>query len=124
AMIGADQRDAAMASAPVGREDYTSALETNALQGARVGVARAHYFGYSTQADSLIDAAIALMKAQGATIVDPADIATADKLDACEIEVLLYELKTDLNAYLATRGTAVAARTLQDLHAGDTTEQS
>ena len=124
AMIGADQRDAAMASAPVAREDYTSALETNALQGARIGVARAHYFGYSTQADSLIDAAIALMKAQGATIVDPADIATADKLDACEIEVLLYELKADLNAYLATRGTAVAASTLKDLIAFNERERA
>ncbi len=49
AMVGVDQRDAAMASAPAAREDYTSALNVNALQGARIGVARAQYFGYSAR---------------------------------------------------------------------------
>ena len=56
------------------------------------------------------------MKAQGATIVDPANIPTAARLDACEIEVLLYELKADLNAYLATSADAVAACTPQGPH--------
>ena len=52
----------------------------------------------------LIEAAIAEMKAQGAVIVDPADIPTAAQLDDCEFEVLLYEFKADLNAYLAALG--------------------
>jgi amidase len=124
AMTGVDSRDRAMASAPATREDYTAALKADALKGATIGVARAQYFGYSAQADSLIDAAIAQMKAQGATIVDPADIATANKLDVCEIEVLLYELKTDLNVYLATRGTAAAAGTLKDLIAFNEKERA
>ena len=47
------------------------------------------------------------MKARGAVIVDPADIPTASKLDACEMEVLLYEFKADLNKYLAALGPAV-----------------
>ena len=104
AMVGADQRDIATAAAPPTLQDYTAALQANGLQGARIGVARAQFFGYSDAADRLIDAAIAQMTAQGATIIDPADIPTAARLDACEIEVLLYELKADLNAYLATRG--------------------
>jgi amidase len=124
AMTGKDPRDAAMAAAPAAPADYTAALKAEALKGARIGVARAQYFGYSAQADSLVVAATAVMKAQGATIVDPADIATADKLDACEIEVLLYELKTDLNAYLATRGTTAAARTLKDLIAFNEKERA
>ena len=124
AMIGVDAQDAAMGSAPTAREDYTAALKADALNGARIGVARAQYFGYSAQADALVDAAIALMKAHGATIVDPADIPTASRLDACEIEVLLYELKTDLNAYLATRGTAAAASTLKDLIAFNERERA
>jgi amidase len=123
AMTGKDPRDAATASSPA-PADYTAALKADALKGARIGVARAQYFGYSGHADSLIDAAIALMQAQGATIVDPADIATADKLDACEIEVLLYELKADLNTYLATRGTTAAARTLKDLIAFNEKERA
>jgi len=123
AMAGADPRDAATSSAPAAREDYTAALKATALQGARIGVARAQYFGYSAQADSLIEAAIMRMKVQGATIVDPADIPTAARLDACEIEVLLYELKADLNAYLATRGIATAG-TLKDLIAFNERERT
>jgi amidase len=84
------------------------------MKGARIGVARAHYFGYSPATDRLVDSAIVQMKSQGATIVDPADIATAARLDACEIEVLLYEFKADLNAYLASRPDA-RVRTLADL---------
>ena len=48
----------------------------------------------------LLEAAIAAMKAQGAVIVDPADIPTAAQLDDCEFEILLYEFKAGLNAYL------------------------
>lgn len=123
-MVGMDQSDAAMASAPEAREDYTAALKADALKGARIGVARVQYFGYSPQTDALVDAAIELMKTRGATIVDPADIPTASRLDACEIEVLLYELKADLNAYLATRGTAAAASTLKDLIAFNERERA
>jgi amidase len=114
-MVGLDRQDSSMASVPPERQDYTAALKTDALQGARIGVARKQYFGYSPAADRLIDAATAQMKAQGATIVDPADIPTASRLDACEIEVLLYEFKTNLNAYLATRGPATAAASLKEL---------
>jgi amidase len=124
AMVGVDQQDAAMVSAPAERQDYTAALNADALRGARIGVARAQYFGYSTPADRLIDAALEQMKAQGATIVDPADIPTAARLDACEIEVLLYEFKADLNSYLATRGTAAAATTLKDLIAFNERERA
>jgi amidase len=114
-MVGIDRQDSSMGSAPPERQDYTAALKADALQGARIGVARKQYFGYSPAADRLIDAAIAQIKAQGATIVDPADIPTASRLDACEIEVLLYEFKTNLNAYLATRGPATAAASLKEL---------
>ena len=124
AMVGVDPDDAAMASAPAAREDYTAALKADALEGARIGVARAQYFGYSPPADALVNAAIELMKAKGATIVDPADIPTASRLEGCEIEVLLYEFRADLNAYLATRGTATAAGTLKDLIAFNEREKT
>ena len=60
----------------------------------------------------LIEAAIADMKAQGAVIVDPADIPTAAKMDDCEIEVLLYEFKADLNEYLQALGPAAPVHSL------------
>jgi amidase len=95
--------------------DYTKSLDPGALKGARIGVARKQYFGYSDASDRLIDKAIADMKAQGAVIVDPADIPTASKMDACEMEVLLYEFKADLNKYLASLGPSFPIHSLADL---------
>lgn len=116
AMAGADARDPATASAPASaRTDYTLALDAYALRGARIGVARAHYFGLSPPADRLVEAAIAEMRAEGATIVDPANIDTAAALDGCEIEVLLYEFKAGVNAYLASRGPEAPVHSLADL---------
>ena len=82
AMAGVDPRDRATRAA-VGRaaSDYTTALKADGLKGARIGVARKRYFGYSAATDALIGAAIAEMKKQGAVIVDPADIPTAEQLD-------------------------------------------
>src|SRR5262249_36577743 len=82
--------------------DYTKLLDPNALKGARIGVARKH-FGFSEAVDKVMEEALQAMKAQGATLVDPADVPTQGKFDDSELTVLLYELKADLNAYLNTR---------------------
>ncbi len=106
ALVGVDPRDPATeASAGRFHADYTQFLDPNGLRGARIGVARRRYFGYSPAADRVAEAAIETMRALGATIVDPADIPTADEIATgpSEFEVLLYEFKADLNAYLATR---------------------
>ena len=55
------------------------------------------------------------LKRQGATLVDPADITTLDQLDGSEEQVLLTELKADLNAYLAKLGDSSSVHTLQDI---------
>ena len=57
----------------------------------------AAFFGYNDATDRLVEAALADMKAQGAVIVDPAEIPNAGKYDATELEVLLYEFKADLD---------------------------
>jgi amidase len=125
AMVGVDAQDAATKRAPgkspsfakasEGKIDYTTALRDEALKGARIGVARKRYFGYSPSADRVIDAALAEMKKRGATIVDPADIATGGKLDDCELEILLYEFKADLNAYLGGLASTANVHSLEDL---------
>ena len=116
AMAGVDDSDAASGrSRPYAGRDYTDALDKDALRGARIGVARQRYFGYHPPTDALIERAIADMKAQGATIVDPANIATADKLDACEMPILLHEFKADLNVYLARRGASAKVHSLEEL---------
>lgn len=124
AMAGVDSQDA-QTKESAGRDlAFTRALDANALKGARIGVARKRYFGYSPAADRLIEAAIAEMKARGATIVDPADIATAGELDDCELEVLLYEFKAGLNAYLGRLRPSAPVRSLTDLIAFNEREQA
>jgi amidase len=94
--------------------DYTKSLDANGLKGARIGVAR-KYFGINDSTDALMKEAIAAIKHLGATIVDPADMATTGKYDDTEQEVLLYEFKTDINKYLAGLGLNVKTRTLADV---------
>ncbi len=96
------------------RADYTAVLDANGLKEARIGVARKRFFGYSPVTDRLIETAIGDLKAAGAIIVDPADVPNAGAYEEGELEVLLYEFKADLNAYLATRKD-LPVRTLKDL---------
>jgi amidase len=116
ALTGVDPRDkATAASAGKSASDYAPALRARALEGARIGVARKRYTGYHPDTDRLFDAAIADLKAQGAVIVDPADITTAAQLDDCEFEILLYEFKADLNAYLGPLGPSAKVHSLKEL---------
>src|SRR5689334_23786608 len=89
AMEGAkpDPNDSATTKCPppAGR-DYTRFLNPKGLQGARIGIPRAFFYdssraGSRTSRGGLTDAqrkvmdeAIAVLKAQGAVVVDPADI--------------------------------------------------
>jgi len=94
--------------------DYTTFLDPKGLAGARLGVVR-KLAGFNEAVDRLLNDAIDQMKRLGATVVDPADIATLDKLGDAEFQVFLYELKTDLNTYLAQLGDAAPVHTLQDI---------
>ena len=116
ALAGVDSRDAATAdSKGHASADYSKFLDANSLKGARIGVARDKFFGFSDVVDELMQAAIDEMKRQGAVIVDPANIATAGKFDDSELEVLLYEFKADLNAYLASLGPKAPMKTMADI---------
>jgi amidase len=114
ALAGIDARDqATAASADKAAPDYTKFLDPNGLRGARIGVAR-KYFGFNDLVDKLMEDALAEMKHQGAEIIDPADLPSHGKFGDTELTVLLYELKADMNAYLATRPDA-HVHTLKDL---------
>ena len=115
ALTGVDPDDAATAvSAGKSQTDYAQYCDPSGLKGARIGVAR-KYFGFNDAVDALMEQALGVMKAQGATLVDPADIATLGKFDESELLVFMYELKADLNAYLARLGPGAPVRTLQDI---------
>jgi amidase len=93
--------------------DYTRFLDANSLRGVRIGVMR-HFAGFHEKVDAVFEQALATLRARGAVLVDPADIPTADKLDADEQVVLQYELKDGLNHYLKTRK-GTGPRTLVEL---------
>jgi amidase len=95
--------------------DYAATLDPKGLAGARIGVPRKGLFGQNPAADRVVEAALADMKRLGAVMVDPADIATVGETDKSEFEVLLYEFRADLNAYLAGLGSRTPYRTLKDL---------
>jgi amidase len=115
ALVGPDDRDAATADgAAHGAADYTRFLDPGGLRGARIGVVR-KTFGFDARVDRLMEDALGVMSRAGAVLVDAADIPHAGEYDETELEVLLYELKADLQAYLATRGPSARVKTLADV---------
>jgi amidase len=115
ALTGVDARDSATANSQgKSLSDYAQFCDPNGLKGARIGVAR-KYFGFSDAVDALMDQSLDVMKKQGATLVDPADIETLGKFDESELLVFMYELKADLNAYLAGLGPGAPMKTLKDI---------
>ncbi len=114
AIAGVDPRDAATADAGRAPKDYASFLDEAGLRGARIGVAR-KFLGFHAAVDRVMEGALAEMKRRGADLVDPADIPHTGEYDESELTVLLYELKADLNAYLASLGPRAPVRTLADV---------
>jgi len=146
-----DPNDAATRAcqAPPNR-DYTPFLKGGALQGARIGIPRANYYDRITlpgdkeprgglnepQAAAMAEA-IAILRKQGATVVD-ADIPSVVDQDpknnfllwgnACGkgpsdpncSSVLWYGMKRDFNAWLASLGAAAPVKTLAELRAFNT----
>ncbi len=115
ALTGIDPRDEATnASRGKSAADYTQFLDKDGLRGMRLGIARKH-FGFNERVDKLMNDLLAELKRLGAVLVDPADVPTTGKFDDSEFEVLLYEFKADLNAYLAGLGPQAPVRSLKDV---------
>jgi amidase len=113
ALAGIDPNDGAT-KAQKSPLDYTKFLDKGGLKGVRLGIARKS-FGFNDRLDKLMDDLIAEMKTLGAVIVDPADIPTSGKFDDSELEVLLYELKADLNKYLKGLGPSAQVHSLKEV---------
>jgi len=112
-IAGSDRRDPATADADLHATDYTRFLDSNGLQGKRIGVVR-QLAGSEPNADRVLEQAIATMKAQGAIIIDPVTLPHLSELGTPESTVLSYDFKHDLDAYLATRS-GLAVKTLADV---------
>jgi len=104
AMSAVDPSDAAMAARPGSTPDYAADLSVDGLQGRRIGVIRSYAGAKSNPyVEEVYEAAIETLRSQGAEVVDGIEIET-DGMGDAEYEVLLYEFKADLNAYLAASG--------------------
>ena len=152
AMEGAapDPNDAATRTCtpPPGR-DYTKFLNAGGLKGARIGVPRAFYLdrvtlpgettprgGVNAEQAKVMVEAIAVLKQQGATVVDPADLPSFVATSANDSFPLFdycagaehakgkdggctsgfkYGMKRDFNAWLASLGPTAPVKTLTEL---------
>jgi amidase len=115
AMAGPDPEDAAtLDNRAPGRPDFTQYLDPDGLRGARIGVVR-KLFGFHDGVEKVMDARLEDLRKLGAVLVDPADFESREQVSDSEWEVLLYEFKADLNAYLARLGPETQIRTLKDI---------
>ena len=149
AMEGEDTNDPATKTcAPPPGRDYTKFLDRNALKGARIGVPRAFFYerftppgaerprgGLNDDQKKLVDEAVAILKKEGAVVVDPADIPSVIDKDASKNQLLFstcggeegkmkdaacsvvfkYGMKRDFNKWLASLGPTAPVKTLTEL---------
>lgn len=140
---------------PPPSRDYTKFLDPNALKGARIGIPRAFFYdtitvlgrrrgGLAAAQRAAMNDAIATLKAQGAVIVDPANIPsvvaekTEDNLvdfpycqtadqgrgqDADCSVVFKYGMKRDFNIWLTSLGNRAPVKTLTALREWNITHQ-
>ena len=146
AMEGPDPNDPATNRCPPER-DYTKYLKAGGLEGARIGVPRAFYYdkftppgatsprgGLNDDQLKAMNDVITILKAQGAEIVDPADIPSVVDTDPknnillwgicsdldevkkreCSID-FAYGMERDFNLWLASLGDKAPVKTLADL---------
>lgn len=122
AIAGADPADPATAEADARKVDYAAALDAGSLRGARIGVMR-FLTGYSAETQAVFERNLQALRDAGAILVDLPEGPDGRALGAAEIKVLLYELKHDLNVYLASTDPAqVKTRTLADVIAFNAAE--
>jgi len=161
AMEGAkpDPRDpATSACMPPPQRDYTRFLRREGLKGARLGVPRAFFYdaaatpgergsngGLNDAQKGVMTEAIAAMRAQGATVIDPANIPSIVATDParsllkwpvcsgpedakgrdedCSV-VFKYGMKRDFNAWLASLGDRAPVKSLTALREWNRAHQS
>jgi amidase len=115
AMAEPDAKDPASAAARGRFEaDYVHHLNVDGLRGARLGIAR-RFFADNAPLNAYLDRCASLLAQAGATLVDPADLPMHGEWVAPDLEVLLYEFKADLNAYLARIPPALPVHNLSEL---------
>lgn len=110
-IAGSDPADPETKEADARKVDYEAALDPNALKGVRLGVMR---FAAGFGTDAVFDAALAVLKAQGAELVEIKEFDDSG-IGENEFAVLLSEFKAGIGDYLKNSPAALPARSLADL---------
>lgn len=115
ALTGEDPDDPRTAGSSVhAHNDYTQFLDAGGLMGARIGVVR-DFFGEHERVDALMEDAIAALRDGGAEVVDPVEIPHRREINPPSSQILLYEFKAGVNAWLDAMGAAVPVSTLEEI---------
>lgn len=93
--------------------DYTQYLDRNGLQGTRIGVPQYIYKYLSPEEAELMHQCINEIRQLGAEVIEDKELESHDKID--NYDVLIYEFKSDLNAYLSTLGAHTKMKSLKDI---------
>jgi amidase len=116
ALTGPDERDAATKMIPGGLAARIGARpDENALKGARIGVIRGSAGAGRPNLDTAFTAALEAMRSAGAEVVEIGEFPALGTTGAARIEVMHYEMKAGINAYLAELGPDAKMKTLADL---------
>ncbi len=107
-------RDAALLLGVMADKDYSNCFDPAGLKGVRLGVAR-KFFGNNAKVDRLIEAALSRLSRMGAILVDPADLPSHGKFREPELEAMIYEFKTGLNAYLGALPPSLPVHSIEEL---------
>lgn len=114
ALSGLDEADPATGtSREKSPADYTPFLKIEGLKGKRIGVPKYIYKDLSEKEAEMMHACIDEINALGAEVIEDQDLETYEKIH--NYDVLVYEFKADMNAYLSSLGTATGMRTLKDI---------
>jgi amidase len=112
-IAGSDAADPATKEADAHKVDYANGLSSSSLKGVRLGVLRGTR-GYSEETRPALEAALKVMAAQGAELVEiPAGF--LEDLSQEQRLIMVYDVKQDMAAYLRDAPAAVKSRTLADL---------
>jgi amidase len=103
-LAGSDAEDAATQTNKNGTSDYTTFLDSNGLQGKRLGLEKSVYGG-NPDMEALLQDALTLLKSKGATIVEVELVKELKPIGTDEFTVLLYEFKDGLKNYFSTAPT-------------------
>lgn len=115
ALAGRDERDPATNEMPAEFDrDFAAALKPDALRGARVGVLKGP-FGFRPWMEPPLARLLAALRAAGAEVIELGDFPALSSLGSASGEVLRYEFKDGINAYLAELGPTSPRKTLADL---------